>query len=69
MNLDANGGAPAGTPIPNAHEVMEAAIKAGFVFKADTVEACPFLNLLCFDFPAASNQTAATHQFSGYLPM
>ena len=39
VNLGANGWAPAGTPIPNAHEVMEAAIKAGFVFKADTVEA------------------------------
>lgn len=38
VNLGANGWAPAGTPISNAHEVMDAAVQAGFVFKADTVE-------------------------------
>ena len=38
VNLGANGWAPDGTPITNAHEVMEAAVTAGFAYKADTVE-------------------------------
>lgn len=37
VNLGANGWAPAGTPITNAHEVMDAAVEAGFVFKANTI--------------------------------
>ena len=38
VNLGACGWAPDGTPITNAHEVMDAAIEAGFVFKADSLE-------------------------------
>lgn len=37
VNLGANGWAPAGTPITNAHDVMNAAMEAGYVFKADTI--------------------------------
>lgn len=38
VNLGACGWAPTGTPITNAHEVLDAAVKAGYVFKADTIE-------------------------------
>lgn len=38
VNLGSNGWAPAGTPITNAHEVMDAGVEAGFVFKAETIE-------------------------------
>lgn len=38
VNLGANGWAPSGTPITNAFEVLDAAIEAGFVYKAESVE-------------------------------
>lgn len=38
VNLGACGWAPDGTPITNAHEVMDAAIEAGYVFRADSLE-------------------------------
>lgn len=37
VNLGACGWAPEGTPITNATEVMDAAVEAGYVYKADTL--------------------------------